>query len=117
MVDVLYAKTDDGTHVAYRVLGADPSSDPARDVVMVSPGFIPLEVIEDEPGFARLLDGLCALGRLIVFDRRGVGLSDPVPDWERTVVDQWTDDLAAVVDASERPRHRARGVGRPRRRL
>ena len=37
---------------------------------------------------------------MIVFDRRGVGLSDPIPDWQRTVVEQWTDDLSAVVDAS-----------------
>ena len=100
VIDVLYAQADDGTHVAYRVLDADPSAEPARDVVMVPGGLIPLELFEEEPGFARLLDGLRALGRVIVFDRRGVGLSDPIQDWERTVVDQWTDDLAAVVDAS-----------------
>ena len=100
MIDVLYAQADDGTHVAYRVLDADPSAEPARDVVMVPGGLIPLELFEEEPGFARLLDGLRSLGRVIVFDRRGVGLSDPIADWERAVVDQWTDDLAAVVDAS-----------------
>jgi class 3 adenylate cyclase len=100
VTDVLYAKADDGTHVAYRVLGAEPDAEVVRDIVMVSGGFIPLEMMEEEPGFLRLLDGLRSLGRLIVFDRRGIGLSDPVPDWERTVVDQWTDDLAAVVDAS-----------------
>src|SRR5262245_49231316 len=67
---------------------------------MVSGGVIPLELFEEEPGFARLLDGLRSLGRVVVFDRRGLGLSDPIADWERTIVDQWTDDLAAVVDAS-----------------
>ena len=100
MIDVLYAQADDGTHVAYRVLDADPSAESARDVVMVPGGLIPLELFEEEPGFARLLDGLRALGPVTVFDRRGVGLSDPIQDWERTVVEQWTDDLAAVVDAS-----------------
>ena len=100
MIDVRYARTADGTHVAYRVLDADQSAEPARDVVMVPGGLIPLELFEEEPGFARLLDGLCELGRVIVFDRRGIGLSDPIADWERSVVDQWTDDLAAVVDAS-----------------
>ena len=99
MIDVLYAQAEDGTHVAYRVLDSDPSAGPARDVVMVAGGLIPLELFEEEPGFARLLDGLRALGRVIVFDRRGVGQSDPIESWERTVVDQWTDDLAAVVDA------------------
>jgi len=99
VIDVLYAQAEDGTHVAYRVLDSDPSAGPARDVVMVAGGLIPLELFEEEPGFARLLDGLRALGRVIVFDRRGVGQSDPIESWERTVVDQWTDDLAAVVDA------------------
>ena len=100
VIDVVYAQTDDGTHVAYRVLDADPTPEPARDVVMVPGGLFPLELFEEEPGFARLLDGLRALGRLIVFDRRGIGQSDPIQDWERAVVDQWTDDLSAVVDAS-----------------
>ncbi len=100
MIDVLYAQADDGTHVAYRVLDADPSVEPARDVVMVPGGLVPLELFEEEPGFARLLEGLRSLGRVIVFDRRGVGLSDPIAGWELPVVDQWTDDLAAVVDAS-----------------
>ncbi len=101
MVDVLYAKADDGTHVAYQVLDADPSAEPVLDVVMVTGGLFPLETFAYEPGFARLLDGLRALGRVIVSDRRGVGLSDPIHDWHRTIVEQWTDDLSAVVDASE----------------
>ena len=46
-----------------------------------------------------MLDGLHALGRVILFDRRGLGLSDPITDWTRPVADQWADDLAAVVDA------------------
>jgi class 3 adenylate cyclase len=100
VIDVRYAEAHDGTHVAYRVLDADPSVEPARDVVMVSGGLIPLELFEEEPGFARLLEGLCSLGRVIVFDRRGVGLSDPIAGWELPIAEQWTDDLAAVVDAS-----------------
>jgi class 3 adenylate cyclase len=99
-MDVLYAQADDGTQVAYQVLDADPSAEPTRDVVMVSGGFFPLELFEEESGFVRLLDGLKSLGRVVVFDRRGLGQSDPIQDWERPVVDQWTDDLAAVVDAS-----------------
>jgi class 3 adenylate cyclase len=101
VIDVRFARAADGTHVAYRVLDADPPSAATRDIVMVAGGLIPLEAFEAEPGFVRLLDGLRTIGRVVVFDRRGVGLSDPIEDWERTVVDQWTDDLAAVVDASE----------------
>jgi pimeloyl-ACP methyl ester carboxylesterase len=70
------------------------------DVVMVSGGLIPMEVFEDDPGFVRLLEGLRSFGRVVVFDRRGLGLSDPIVDWERPVLDQWADDLAAVVEVS-----------------
>jgi len=97
---VEYARAKDGTHVAYRVLAADVSCTPETDIVMVAGGLIPMEVFEDDPGFARLLEGLCSLGRVVVFGRRGVGLSDPIVDWERPTLDQWADDLAAVVEAS-----------------
>jgi class 3 adenylate cyclase/pimeloyl-ACP methyl ester carboxylesterase len=82
------------------VLPADAEAGAGGDIVMVSGGVIPMEVFEDEPGLRRLLDGLRRLGRVIVFDRRGTGLSDPISSWERPVPDQWADDLAAVVDAS-----------------
>ena len=98
---VQFARTDDETHVAYRILDADPACDAPRDLVLVAGGFFPLDVYEDDPGFARLLDGLRGLGRVITFDRRGVGLSDPVSDWDRPVLDQWADDLAAVVEAAD----------------
>ena len=82
------------------VLDADPTVEVACDIVMVSGGLIPMELFEEESGFTRMLDGLRSLGRVVVFDRRGLGLSDPVPGWERTIVDQWVDDLTAVVDVS-----------------
>jgi class 3 adenylate cyclase len=100
VIDVLYALAPDGTHVAYQVLDADPSAEPARDVVMVPGGMIPIELFGDEPGFARLLDGLRTLGRVVLFDRRGLGLSDPIQAWDRNVLDQWAEDLAVVADAS-----------------
>jgi pimeloyl-ACP methyl ester carboxylesterase len=101
VTDVRFAQAADGTQVAYRVLDADATGDGAHDVVMVSGGMFPIEMFDTEPGFVRLLDGLRSLGRVIVFDRRGLGQSDPIAGWEPPVLDQWTDDLAAVVDASE----------------
>jgi class 3 adenylate cyclase/pimeloyl-ACP methyl ester carboxylesterase len=98
--EVEYAQSEDGAHVAYRVLGADVQGGVGNDIVMVSGGLIPMEVFEDELGFARLLEGLRSLGRVVVFDRRGIGVSDPIVDWERPILDQWADDLSAVVDAS-----------------
>jgi class 3 adenylate cyclase/pimeloyl-ACP methyl ester carboxylesterase len=80
-----------------RVLEHDPGRHTEHDVLMVSGGMIPLEVFEDEPGFVRLVDGLRGLGRVILFDRRGIGQSDPITDWARPVIDQWAEDVGTVV--------------------
>jgi pimeloyl-ACP methyl ester carboxylesterase len=98
--EVEYAQASDGTHVAYRVIEAARSCAPGTDVVMASGGLFPMELFEGDAGVVRLLDGLRAIGRVVIFDRRGIGLSDPITDWERPVLDQWADDLQAVVDAS-----------------
>jgi len=98
--EVEYARADDGTHVAYRVLGANIDGDARSDLVMASGGLIPMQVFEDDPGCVRLLEGLRSLGRVVVFDRRGLGQSDPIVDWDRPILDQWADDLSAVIEAS-----------------
>jgi class 3 adenylate cyclase len=98
--EIEYARTEDGTHLAYRVLDAEADGDSKNDIVMVSGGLFPMEVFEDDPGFVRLFQGLLSLGRLILFDRRGIGQSDPIVDWKRPILDQWADDLSAVVEAS-----------------
>ncbi|MFI5047734.1 MAG: adenylate/guanylate cyclase domain-containing protein [Acidimicrobiia bacterium] len=95
MSDIRYAKRDD-THIAFRVLdGPEPI-----ELVMVSGFNFPIEMLPEDRIGARLLDGLSAIGRLAIFDRRGIGLSDPIADWERPLVDQWSDDLATVIDAA-----------------
>jgi class 3 adenylate cyclase len=64
-----YAQSGE-TQVAYRVIG-----DPGRvDVVVVAGSVFPLELLAEDRVAARFLDGLGALGRLVVFDKRGVGL-------------------------------------------
>jgi class 3 adenylate cyclase len=57
-----------------------------------------MEFLERDRVGARLLEGLAAIGRLVLFDRRGIGLSDPITDWSRPLIAQWADDLAAVVE-------------------
>ena len=100
MSEIEYARTADGTHLAYRVLDAEAEDHAKSDIVMVSGGLFPMEVFEDDPGFLRLLQGLRSLGRVVVFDRRGIGQSDPIVDWKTPILDQWADDLSAVVEAS-----------------
>lgn len=99
MSEIRYTDRD-GVHIAYRVLDGPEGV----DIVMVSGFNFPFEMLPEDPIGARLLEGLTAIGRVAVFDRRGVGLSDPIVDWDRPLVDQWSDDLAAVADAAGFPR-------------
>jgi DNA-binding SARP family transcriptional activator/pimeloyl-ACP methyl ester carboxylesterase len=90
--EVRYARSED-VHIAYQVLGTGP-----LDVLVVT-GFVShLEEIWKEPGLAATLRQLAQFSRLILFDKRGVGLSDRVgypPTLENTV-----DDLRAVMEAA-----------------
>lgn len=68
---------------------------------MVNIWNFPMEALPEDPVACRLLEGLAALGRLIVFDRRGIALSDPITDWETPMREQWADDLAAVITEAD----------------
>lgn len=93
--EVKFAERD-GVHIAYREVVGDPRSDV---VIVLSTGqFIPIECMWDDRVHARFLDGLGALGRLIVYDRRGLGLSDPIEEWDDPLSVSWADDVIAVMD-------------------
>jgi pimeloyl-ACP methyl ester carboxylesterase len=92
-----YADSD-GVSIAYQVHGNGPV-----DLVLV-PGFVSqVELLWEEPGVARFLRRLTAFSRLLVFDKRGQGLSDR-PGRPPTL-EESMDDLKAVIDAAgfERP--------------
>jgi len=83
-----------GHHLAYRVR---ESAEP-RDIILFTPGgTIPMDFLDRDRVGARLLDGLAAMGRLVSFDRRGIGLSDPITDWSCPLVEQWAEDLATIA--------------------
>jgi pimeloyl-ACP methyl ester carboxylesterase/DNA-binding CsgD family transcriptional regulator len=89
-----YAKSGD-VHIAYQIVGEGP-----LDLVFVN-GFISnLEQQWDDPGFAHLLSRLAAFSRLIIFDKRGTGLSDRVPLDALPTLEQRMDDVRAVMDAA-----------------
>ncbi len=46
------------------------------------------------------LERLASFGRLIMFDKRGTGLSDPVPTAALPTIDEWMEDVAVVLDAA-----------------
>lgn len=88
--DTHYAKSGD-IHVAYQVFGEGP------DLIM-APGFVShIENYWDEPRFARFLSKLGKFCRVVLFDKRGTGLSDRVANLP--AMDERMDDLRAVMDA------------------
>ena len=56
-------------------------------------------LVQDRIG-RRLVDGLAELGSVVLFDRRGIGTSDPVLDWSTPLVAQWAEDLAAIAESA-----------------
>src|ERR1700687_1851480 len=90
--DTRYAQSGD-VNIAYQVLGEGP-----RDLVFV-PGWVSnIEVYWEEPTLARFLRRLSSFSRLILFDKRGTGLSDRVTDMPSLEVRM--DDVRAVMDAA-----------------
>lgn len=86
-----YARSGE-VSIAYQVVGSGPI-----DLVMV-PGWVSnIDVFWEEPALARLLTRLASFSRLIIFDKRGTGLSDRVSDLPSLEVRM--DDLRAVMDA------------------
>ena len=96
--EIRYAKAGEH-HIAFRELVGDARG--GQEIVMVNGANYPMESLPDDPIANRLLEGLAGLGRLILFDRRGVALSDPVSDWDTPLREQWAEDLAAVIVAAE----------------
>ena len=93
MVTTRYARSGD-VNIAYQVVGSGE-----RDLVYV-PGWVSnIEVMWDDPGLARFLRRFASFSRLITFDKRGTGLSDPVPFEDLPTLEVRMDDLRAVMDA------------------
>ena len=87
-------------NIAYQVVGEGPI-----DVLWI-PGFVSnVELAWDEPRLARFLGRLARFSRLILFDKRGTGLSDRVPVDELPTLEERMEDVLAVADAvnSTRP--------------
>jgi class 3 adenylate cyclase len=93
-VESLYARTVDGTHVAYQVTGGGDV-----DIVLVRAWVGHIEHEWQEPVLARMLRRLGSMGRLIRLDRRGMGLSDRMIHRPPPTLEERLDDIRAVMDA------------------
>jgi pimeloyl-ACP methyl ester carboxylesterase len=70
------------------------------DLVYLSGGTSHVDARWDFPDLARFLERLASFARLITFDRRGSGASDPIPLDAIPTWEEWADDLGAVLDAA-----------------
>ncbi len=87
-----YARSGDAS-IAYQVVG-----DGAIDLVLVLGFATHVELQWEAPAFARFFERISSFSRLILFDKRGTGLSDPVA--EVPTLEQRVDDVRAVMDAA-----------------
>jgi pimeloyl-ACP methyl ester carboxylesterase len=78
--------------VAYRVVGDGPI-----DLVYAQGAYTHLEIYWELPQFRRYCERLAEFTRLILFDKRGMGMSDRVPG--TTTLEERMDDIRAVMDA------------------
>jgi pimeloyl-ACP methyl ester carboxylesterase len=86
-----------GSAVAYQVWGTGP-----LDIVLVPQLVCHLEAMLDLPGYRAWIEGLASIGTLLVFDKRGNGLSDRLVC--ALTIDERIADIAAVMDAAGMPR-------------
>jgi class 3 adenylate cyclase len=92
--EIRYARTTDRTHVAYQVFGEGPF-----DILVLRSWHSNIEHEWGEPVLAGIYRRLASLGRVLLLDRRGTGLSDPIdPDALPTLEDR-VDDIRAVMAA------------------
>src|SRR5215212_4416727 len=88
-----YAKAPDGASIAYQVVGDGPV-----DLVCATGIWSNVEMMWDDRAWGRYLTRLASFARLVLFDMRGVGLSDR--GTEPPVLELQRDDVAAVMDAA-----------------
>src|SRR4051812_7640994 len=88
---VRYARSGD-VNVAYQVIGGGE-----LDLVLVVGAMTNLNVYWDEPAYRRFVEQLAGFARVLVFDKRGMGLSERV---ETGTLEERMDDVRAVMDAA-----------------
>jgi pimeloyl-ACP methyl ester carboxylesterase len=88
-----YVKSGDA-HIAYQVVGEGPA-----DLIVVRGYISHLDVAWESPALAAFYRRLASFCRLILFDKRGTGLSDRVPEDRLPSLEQRMDDMRAVMEA------------------
>jgi len=84
-----------GLHLAYQVLGDGPP-----DLLLLDQWFSHMEGQWEVPPLAEFRERLATFARVIMYDKRGSGVSDPIPTSELPTIEEWTDDIPIVLDAA-----------------
>ena len=79
--------------IAYQAIGEGPP-----DLVMTGGSFGRVDIVWEDPGVALFLRSLASFSRLIRFNRRGTGASDPLPSDPLPPWELYAEDLVAVLD-------------------
>jgi DNA-binding SARP family transcriptional activator/pimeloyl-ACP methyl ester carboxylesterase len=83
------------TSLAFQVYGEGE-----LELAVITGWVLPMELFRDDPGFARFLDRLGAFARVLLWDKRGTGLSDRIAPGARPTLEERTADLGTVIDAA-----------------
>ncbi|TAN07860.1 MAG: alpha/beta fold hydrolase [Rhodanobacteraceae bacterium] len=89
---VMYVRAAHGD-IAYRVAGDGPAT-----LLLLNPMSRSVETLWDYPPWSAMLARLARTHRLIVFDRRGAGVSDPLPSDVPPTWEDWLEDIVTVLD-------------------
>jgi class 3 adenylate cyclase len=81
-------------HIAYQVFGSGQ-----LDLLVFSSAVLPIESMDEEPLLVRFHRRLASFSRVIRFDGRGVGLSDPYVPSGSSLLEEWVRDAISVLDA------------------
>jgi pimeloyl-ACP methyl ester carboxylesterase len=92
--DLHYARTPEGVHIAYLVIGEGPI-----DVVYPGWGYSNIEYSWRIPNQRGFLQKISSIGRLIYFDPRGMGLSDKIGSGQLPTLESQMGDILSVMDA------------------
>jgi pimeloyl-ACP methyl ester carboxylesterase len=88
-----YARTEDGVHIGYQVFGEG-----TNDLVIHLPWLSNVDAVWDLPDWAVVFRSFGRYARVILFDRRGFGVSDRPTSPDAMAVEKGMDDMRAVMD-------------------
>ena len=92
--EVRYATTTDGLHIGFLVEGSG-----SLTLIELTNGTnFSVDAAAEQPRWQAYVDRLASFSRLVRFDLRGIGLSDPLGSSDPPTVEQWASDALAVLD-------------------